>query len=112
MLFRSCVGGNCVNTPISSLRYGDTAYTGEDSVVDVDDILCVLDAFSGYFGNCPVERADLFPCHVPTCVTDADCANLGVPCVEGRCHVLDVDDILAVLDAFGGFPACPDPCTP
>jgi len=106
----ACNAGTCENVPIASLAYGDTAYTGEGSVVDVDDILCVLDAFAGIFSNCPVERADLTPCNIAACTTDDDCAALGAPCVQGRCHLLDVDDILAVLDAFVGLPGCPDPC--
>jgi len=110
----SCSGGTCSNVPISSLPYGDILYTGEGSVVDVDDILCELDAFSGVFSAvCPRERADLWPCVVQACNNDADCLTVGdgIPCVEGRCHLYDVDDILAVLDAFSGvFNGCDDPC--
>lgn len=104
--------GECTHTPIPQLLYGDLDYNGGESDVDVDDILCALSAFTGYFGDCPLERADVSPCQVPTCVTDADCAEFGVPCQSGRCHVLDVDDILAVIDAFSGFSACPNPCGP
>jgi len=80
--------------PISSLpvaitaampALGDVNLTG---VIDVDDILCVLDAFAGT-GTCP--GVDLYPC--------------------GGNELIDVDDILVMLDAFAGTAEpCPDPC--
>jgi len=65
-------------------RYGDVNL---DGVIDLDDILCTLDAFA-FWPACP--GADLMPC-----------AGNGV---------IDLDDVLAQLDAFGGEFACPPPC--
>jgi hypothetical protein len=72
-------------------------------------------------GDCE-DNGDTGPC-IPggPCLINADCPagdvcleycqkNFGVPCVDGRCRVVDVDDILKDLDAFAGFPFCPDPC--
>ncbi len=63
---------------------------------DLDDISCLLDDFSdgptvdGCGTNDPPESTDLAPC--------------------GGDEVLDLDDILAVLDAFAQIYACPHPC--
>ncbi len=76
----------CTHDAIALLQYGDTDISG---AVDVGDILCVLDGFSGCF-RCPLERVDLTPC-------------------SGDSKV-DVGDVLAALDAFAGTAACPDPC--
>lgn len=73
------------DTPI----WGDLNDTG---AVDVDDILCMLDAFSGIFVNCVEESVDLDPC-------------------DGPNGLIDVSDILLELDAFIGVPfPCPLPC--
>jgi len=68
--------------------YGDVHPVGNgNGVVDLDDILCVLDAFANPL-NCP--GADIAPCE----------SN----------GVVNLDDILAILDAFSGNFACPPPC--
>jgi hypothetical protein len=78
-------------------------------------------------GDCK-DNGDTGPC-IPgaPCLSDMDCPsgdtcqeycqkNFGVPCVlqlgatVPRCAVVDVDDILKVLDAFAGSPACPAAC--
>jgi hypothetical protein len=51
--------------------------------VDVDDILCCLDTFSGIFVTCSLIGTDL----------------MGIDPNE----IIDVDDILAALDAFQGI---------
>lgn len=57
-----------------------------DTVVDIFDILCVLDGFSGVFTACTEADVNLSPC-----TPDA---------------VVDIFDILAVLDAFSGNLLC------
>jgi hypothetical protein len=79
--------GLCTYASIPALTLGDVDYS---MVVDVADILCVLNVFSGIL-TCPAERADLDPC-------------------GGDGGTVDVADILAVLDAFSGTAVCPDPC--
>ena len=74
------------------LVYGDL--TGE-GVVDLDDLLCVLGAFRGDGGDCPLAN------DLPLLMTRADLA----PC-EGN-GIIDIDDIQAVEDAFQGHPPCP-----
>jgi len=135
-----CRQGNlCVHQPIPSLVYGDVSLS-VTGVVDVDDILAVLDGFAGGFNGASQERVDLAPCGpLPSCVTDENCQGLapgyGAHCVGGacrcisdadcetvfgagslcrgdKCSVIDVDDILAILDAFAGTANCPDPCMP
>lgn len=65
-----------------------------DCDADVDDILYVLDTFSGLYDP---ATADLEPCSPDGMHGDGDC---------------DVDDILGVLDAFSGTqqPDCVAPC--
>lgn len=68
--------------------WGDVNDSGE---VDIFDILCVLDGFTGAFSNCTFHEVDL-----TGAVPDA---------------LIDIFDILAVLDAFAGTPyALSDPC--
>lgn len=83
-----CAAGVCAGTPTVSL-YGDISPSGGNGVIDVDDVLCMLDAFAD-LGACP--DADLMPC--------------------GGNGLIDVDDVLAELDAFAGIFACPHPCPP
>jgi len=71
--------------------YGDAAPAY--CIVDVDDILYVLDAFSDADPLVNFAGSDLFPC-------------------ENSPGTLDVDDILAILEAFVGNYACPHPCPP
>jgi len=70
-------------------NWGDV---NDTNVIDVDDILCALDAFAGFFGQCSRYATDLMG-------YDPNELN-------------DVDDILAVLDAFqsvgySGTSPCP-----
>jgi len=80
-------GQGCVHHPVL-VRYGDLT---DDGVVDVDDIICSLDGFSGFF-ECPCssDRTDIAPC--------------------GGNGVTDVDDIVAVLDTFLGYLPCGEDC--
>lgn len=82
-----CTGSGCTHT---SNIYGDVNH---DGVVDVFDILCVLDGFSGAFSTCTFPDVDLQGC----------------PAGDG---VVDVFDILAVLDAFSGVNSCGCPAGP
>jgi len=119
------------------LTAGGGSSSPPDGVVDVDDLLCALDAFVGIDVVC-VGKTDLVPCDCP-CVVDADCSvqscgptcvfgvcscesavgpsaecdahtgGVNVPCVNDRCRLIDVDDLLAELDAFAGIYACSCP---
>lgn len=68
--------------------WGDGNHDGN---VDVSDVICVLDGFTGVFPVCPIEGIDLVPC-------------------EGNGKI-DVGDILGIIDAFAGlgYP-CAVPC--
>jgi len=116
--------GNCTNTDIESILcsddqgcpngdcdeaaghcvccscqyYGDIFPMGGDCDVNIDDILCVLDDFGGLCFGSPDFIGDIIPC------------GGDIP------PETDLDDVLAVLEAFGdsdhdGNP-CPHPCTP
>jgi len=68
-------------------KWGDV---NDTTVVDVDDIACVLDSFAAIF-NCSFYSTDLLD-FVPN-------------------QVIDVDDIVAVLDSFSAIAyAGPSPC--
>jgi hypothetical protein len=69
--------------------WGDTDNTG---VADVDDLICVLDAFGGFFTQtCTPQSADLMPC---------------TP--DG---LVDIEDLIGVIDAVSGYPyPCGSPC--
>jgi len=72
------------------VQYGDVNY---DGTVDLRDLLCVLDGFSGIVENCGFVDVDIEPC--------------------GGDGEVTLTDVLAVLDAFAHSPApCPDPCVP
>lgn len=75
-----CVDGECEFTPGI---YGDVDCNG---VLNLWDIFCVLDGFSGIFDRCQFEDVDIEPC-----------AGNGV---------INLFDLYAVLDAFSGI----DPC--
>jgi hypothetical protein len=66
-------------------------------VVDIDDVLMVLGAFSAPDQCWP---------HFPEAVNSFPCGQV---CAEG---VVDVDDILSTLAAFAGSYSCPHPCPP
>jgi len=77
--------------PCTCQLYGDVVPSS--CVTDVDDLLCVLGAFSGSpTAPCTVASGDIHPCG-----GDGD---------------VDSDDILAALDAFSGIYDCPHPCPP
>lgn len=80
----ACSAGACSNTP--------TLYGNVDNIggVDIFDVLCVLQGFGGFFGQCARNNLDLAPC----------------PQGDGQ---VDVFDILAVLDGFIGKPGCCPP---
>lgn len=61
-----------------------------DGIVDLSDILCVLDGFSGSFVNCPFEAVDI--------------ARASGQCVADG--MIDLADILMILDAFAGTENC------
>lgn len=71
----------CNHAPLMTLKFGDV---NNDTVVNLDDILCVVGGFGGHFTSaCPKERVDLVPCPV-------------------RDGLITLDDILGVLTAFSG----------
>ena len=71
---------DCNNT---SNTYGDVNH---DGTVDDADVDCALDGFAGVFIDCGFQDVDIFPC-TPN-------------------GIVDLDDLLAVLDAYNGI----DPC--
>jgi hypothetical protein len=75
-----CVDQVCSNT---AQVYGDV---NDDDSIDLSDILCVIDAFSGVFQQCAPHAVDIAPC-IPD-------------------ESFDLSDVLAVLDAFRGVDAC------
>lgn len=76
---------------VTTWHFGDT---NNDSIIDLDDILCVLAAFSGnYSPTCTLYSAD----------------QIGGFFNPDR--IVNLDDILAVLNAFAGQPyPGPHPC--
>ena len=65
---------------------------------DLDDILCVVDAFGAgeaWPSVCPF--GDLWDTNINACGQDGE---------------MRIDDIIKVLDTFGGVSACPSPCEP
>lgn len=81
-----CAGGACTHT---DNIFGDVNH---DGTVDIFDILCVLDGFSGVFAACTYDDVNIAPC------------TPDVP--------VDIFDILAVLDAFSGLNLCNCPAGP
>lgn len=86
-------GGLSAITEVSTWRYGDVNRSGQ---VTLDDLLCMLGGFSGLFGEppgpCSRYALDLIG---PGCVPDL---------------VINIDDILAVLNAFAGMSSVPSSC--
>jgi len=78
--------GNSRGMALCFAKYGDVAPPG-NGLIDVDDLLYTLDGFSDPAGH---RGLDMFPC--------------------GGNGIVDVDDLLAVVHAFEGNFACPDPC--
>jgi hypothetical protein len=77
----TCTSAVCVHTPV---KYGNVTCDA-NNVVNLDDILCTVNAFGGGLAVCP--NADL----APACTGN---------------NLINLDDILAQLAAFGGS----DPC--
>lgn len=76
---------DCVPIP-----FGDS---NADRIVDLLDILCVLDGFSGVFDRCTLSDVDLDPC-------------------DGN-GIVDLFDVLAILNAFTQQPVgCAGACVP
>jgi hypothetical protein len=92
-------GGLSAIAEVTTWRYGDTNNSGQ---VTLDDVLCVLSGFSGMFGEPPwlCSRYAL-DTHGSGC--DPDLA-------------INIDEILAVLNAFAGTTTvplfCPVVCPP
>ncbi len=78
--FDQCVSETCVHSPNT---YGDVDH---NTTVNLFDLFCILDGFSGSFTNCTFEDSDVEPC-----------AGNGT---------LNLFDLFAVLDSFSGI----DPC--
>ena len=78
-------GMECIPT-----LFGDV---NTDGVVNLDDILCTLNGFSGSFEYCPLEFVDVSPC-------------------GGGDGIVNLNDILAVLSAFADNPPCDQACLP
>jgi hypothetical protein len=115
--------------------YGDLVEPYCDFQPDVDDLVCAVVGFANVDG-CP--NADIFPCAPDLCATDLDCqaSVTGAACINGgcrctndadclaagavcnparqggRCELVDVDDLTALVAAYGGDFACPHPCPP
>lgn len=85
----ACNIGNGICLENLPRKYGDVNF---DLTIDVFDILCVLDGFSGVFTVCSRSNVDLAPCP--------------------QDQIIDVFDILGVLDAFAGLNACSCPAGP
>ena len=83
-----CLWGFSNSIELNTPMWGDVDSTG---LVDVDDIICTVDAYSGSFTLCSFEASNIAPCMIDL--------------------VVDLDDILAVLDGFAQAPyPCPTPC--
>ncbi len=83
----SCAGGSCTGTAIVVL-YADIVPPGGDDVVELSDLSCLL---MGYNELAACVPGDIWPCNAP----------------DG---IIELSDVLAMLDAYGGNPPCPDPC--
>ncbi len=97
---------NLVVDPGTCQLYGDVfPYDADDPdgqpvgncMVDIDDLLVMLAAFSASPSHCPAypDAVNLFPCDQV--------------CTDG---VVDIDDVVSALSAFGRVYACPHPCRP
>jgi hypothetical protein len=115
--------------------YGDLVEPFCEFQPDVDDLLWTVCAFANA-NDCP--GADIFPCAPDPCTLDADCAGsvTGAVCIGGgcrctgdgdclaagaecnvsrqggRCELVDVDDLTALVQAYGGNYFCGHPCPP
>jgi len=76
----TCVTGLCSSVPSA---YGDVDH---NESVNVFDLFCILDGFSGDFSVCAFTDSDLSPCS-PN-------------------GTINIFDLVAVLDAFNGMDAC------
>jgi hypothetical protein len=74
-------------TAVLPQQYGDV---NQNDARSLDDLLCVLDGFQGAFPLCTPTAVDVAPC--------------------GGDGLINVDDILAVLEALAGRLACPEGC--
>ena len=84
--FDSCVGGVCTYTQSA---YGDLDC---NDTINIFDLLCVLQCFSGNCSCCCINDCDINPC-------------------EGN-DTINIFDLLAVLGAFAGNNACNCPAGP
>jgi len=82
-----CVDSQCVD---SEPGFGDIDGNG---TLNVFDIFCIVDGFSGDFSRCSMAHCDI----------NGSCGS-GPPCCPNG--ILNIFDMLTVLDAFGGE----DPC--
>ncbi len=74
--------------------YGDVNCSGN---INLFDLFCVLDGFSGVFENCTFSNVDIMSC-------PQECVD---PCVpDGKINLFD---LFAVLDTFNGVDPC---CSP
>ncbi len=78
-----CIANECSNPPN---MYGDVNH---NDVINLFDLFCVLDGFSGVFNDCSFEDVDIEPC-------------------AGN-STLNLFDLFAVLDSFSGVDACCGP---
>jgi hypothetical protein len=85
--------GNCPGETVcledACVCPSDAADVNGDSMVTLDDALCVLDGFAGVFDGCDPASLDI----APPCAPDG---------------LVDLRDIAAVLDALGGAAVCCD----
>ncbi len=91
----SCASGFSAKSAVTLWRYGDGNNNG---TISLDDILCVLNGFSGSFGTppsfCTLYSTDLIG---PGCIPNAG---------------ITLDDILSVLSAFQGAVVVPPQLCP
>jgi hypothetical protein len=78
---------------------------------DVDDLVRMV---AGFANPNAFPETDIWPCEPDfVCESDAECEAVfppGTQCLNGRCIVVDVDDIVAIVAAFAGMELCPERC--
>jgi hypothetical protein len=88
----STSGSGTAAATCETIPYGDVTGNG---TVDVDDLIFMLEGFSGRFGTIPFAFVDIHPCDAPD-------------------NAITVDDLSMLIQVLEGYPPvpCPDPCRP
>ena len=88
-------------------------------IVELEDVRNVMEAWAG--GTCTTHPAAATLTYFPfnncglACNNNSDCTyGIGEDvCINGLCcDFVDVDDVIAVLQGYSGYGACPAPCSP